>query len=272
MPRFAESEYQRYRELHERGLVSTTDMERAQVQRDRQAAARRAAAYAVEVAGFEVESARACWTLPVVSARPRTSRNSRFARRWRAGAAPSPLLRGRDRAGEPVLDVGSLEDLEVQVDLLSMAAVRVRPGHARLMTGWGGDGCWKVRCVGSSRPDLPGVSALGVEEQRVPVIIDFDGSGRGLGQLGVGYRVEAEFLLWEDDDVLQVPTSALFRTDGDWTVFVVDKGAPACAGSSAGARADWSPRFFEPERSSSPRISSAGARGLTGRQKSRAPQ
>jgi HlyD family secretion protein len=129
---------------------------------------------------------------------------------------------GAVAAGEPVLDVGSLDDLEVQVDLLSMAAVRVRPEMPVFrMSGWGGDEVLEGRVRRVEPAGFTRVSALGVEEQRVPVIIDFVDPEAAWAQLGVAYRVEAEFIVWEDDDVLQVPTSALFRVDGKWAVYVV---------------------------------------------------
>src|SRR5690554_426177 len=69
------------------------------------------------------------------------------------------------------------------------------------------------------------VSALGVDEQRVPVIIDFDdGQDPAALGLGSGFRVDAEFLVWQADEVLQLPTSALFRADGQWAVFRVEEG------------------------------------------------
>jgi HlyD family secretion protein len=131
---------------------------------------------------------------------------------------------GAIAAGEAVVDVGSLEDLEVQVDLLSMMAVRVRPGMRVLMTGWGGDEVLEGTVRRIEPAGFTRVSALGVEEQRVPVIIDFVDPEQAWEQLGVAYRVEAEFLVWEGEDIIQVPTSALFRVDGQWTVYVIDGG------------------------------------------------
>lgn len=223
--RFAESEYQRYRELHERGLVSTTEMERALSSRDRSAAARHAAAHAVEVAGFEVESARA--VLDIASGERPASDQPELEVRSPVGGTVLRRHRcceGAISAGEPVLDVGSLTDLEVQVDLLSTAAVRVRPGMRVIMTGWGGDDeltgtVRRVEPAGFTR-----VSALGVDEQRVPVVIDFDDPATAWDRLGVAYRIEAEFIVWEADEVIQVPTSALFRLDGEWNVYLVEEG------------------------------------------------
>jgi HlyD family secretion protein len=223
--RFSESEYQRYRELHQRNLVSTTEMERARSNRDRQIAARRAAEYAIEVAGFEAESAR----LVLETASGQRSAQSQPELEIRSPIDGLVLrvqrcCEGTINAGDPVLDVGSLKDLEIEVNLLSIAAVRVSPGMRVLLSGWGGDAILEGRVRRIDPAGFTRVSALGVEEQRVAVIVDFTDPQTAWKELGVGYRVEAEFLLWEGEEVLKIPTSALFRSDGQWAVYVVEEG------------------------------------------------
>ena len=68
------------------------------------------------------------------------------------------------------------------------------------------------------------VSALGIEEQRVNVIIDFTDPAENWARLGHGYRVEARIVLWQGEDVLKVPQVALFRQDGQWSVYVKEDG------------------------------------------------
>ncbi len=225
---FAESEFQRYQQLRERELVSATDMERVRSVRDRQRSAVRAAEHAVEVARFEVQSARA--VLDIASGqRPEGPEGERTLLDVHSPTAGLVLRRhrcceGAINPGDPVLDVGDLADLEVQVDLLSMDAVRVRSGMRVNITGWGGDEMLDARVRRVEPAGFTRVSALGVDEQRVPVIVDFVDVARAAEQLGVEFRVEAEFVLWEGEEVVQIPTSALFRSDGRWTVFVVDGG------------------------------------------------
>ena len=222
--RFADAEYDRYRQLHQRNLVSTADLEQRQSQRDRQRAIESAAASSVEAARFEVESARA--VLAIASGQRGDTEHPELE--VRAPIRGTVLTRyrcceGSVASGEPILELGSLADLEIQVDLLSMDAVRVRPGMGVRLTGWGGEPLTgqvrRIEPTGYTR-----VSALGVDEQRVPVIIDFmeeaDPAAQGLGG---GFRVDAEFLVWEADDILQLPTSALFRADGDWAVFTIEE-------------------------------------------------
>lgn len=222
---FADSEFQRYQQLRERELVSATDMERARSVRDRQRASVRAAEQSVEVARFELESARA--VLDIASGqRPDEEQRVLEVRSPSAGLvlARHRCCEGSINPGAAVLDVGNLADLEMQVDLLSMDAVRVRPGMRVEITGWGGDEVLEGRVRRVEPAGFTRISALGVEEQRVPVIVDFVDVEAAAERLGVGFRVEAGFVLWEGDDVTQIPTSALFRSEGRWAVFVVADG------------------------------------------------
>ncbi|MCE8031933.1 efflux RND transporter periplasmic adaptor subunit [Halomonas sp. MCCC 1A11057] len=223
--RFAEAEYQRYRQLHERNLISTAELEQRQNQRDRLRALENSAASGVEVARFEVESARAL--LAVASGQ--RSESDQPVLQVRAPVSGLVLTRyrcceGSVSAGDPILELGSLDDLEIQVDLLSMDAVRLRPGMTVNITGWGGEPLTgHVRRIAPS--GFTRTSALGVDEQRVPVIVDFaDGLDLATLGLGSGFRVDAEFVVWAADEVLQMPTSALFRHQGEWSVFVIEAG------------------------------------------------
>ncbi|MDR9439482.1 MAG: HlyD family efflux transporter periplasmic adaptor subunit [Halomonas sp.] len=221
--RFAEAEYQRYRRLHERDLVSTADLEHHESLRDRQRALERAAASSVEAARFEVESARA--VLAVTS-----GQRSGADQPMLEVAAPVAgvvlerfrCCEGTVEAGQPILEIGRLADMEILVDLLSMDAVRLAPGMEVRITGWGGEPlAGRVRRIEPA--GFTRTSALGVDEQRVPVVIDFDEAVEPAARgLGTGFRVEVEFLIWQGDDVLQVPTSALFRDDGRWAAYVVE--------------------------------------------------
>jgi HlyD family secretion protein len=128
------------------------------------------------------------------------------------------------QAGAPVLEIGRLEELEVRVDLLSMDAVRVEAGTRVIIEGWGGEAPLEGRVRRVEPAGFMRISALGVEEQRVPVLIEITSPREQWQDLGVGFRVEAQFVLWEGEDVLQVPGSALFRVDNHWRVFVMEGG------------------------------------------------
>lgn len=127
--------------------------------------------------------------------------------------------------GTPLLEVGDPRDLEIDIEVLSTDAVKIRPGHKVRLKHWGGDQplLGHVRLVEPS--GFLKISALGVEEQRVHVIANFDVPHSERPTLGDGYRVEAEIVIWEKDDVLKVPTGALFRENGTSHAPVSDKPA-----------------------------------------------
>jgi len=128
-------------------------------------------------------------------------------------------------AGEAILQIGDVDsDLEVMAELLSSDAVQVAPGNPVIITNWGGGA------------DLEGVveridpygytkfSALGVEEQRVETIIRFADPTADRDGLGHGYRVEVRIVVWSRENAVLVPSSALFRHQGAWSVFRVEDG------------------------------------------------
>lgn len=123
--------------------------------------------------------------------------------------------------GAPVIVVGDPKKLEIVVDVLSTEAVKVRPGMAVSIEDWGGErpARGRVRAVEASA--FTKVSALGVEEQRVNVIVDFLDPPELLGD---GYKVEVRIIIWEAENVLKVPQSALFRHGNQWCVFVIEDG------------------------------------------------
>lgn len=128
------------------------------------------------------------------------------------------------QAGEPLVEIGDSRDLEVVVDLLSADAVKVEVGQRVMLDEWGGDGTLAGRVRRVEPFGFTKVSALGIEEQRVNVIIDLTDPPERWKRLGHGYRVEARIVLWEGEDVLALPLSALFRSDGGFAVFVVEDG------------------------------------------------
>ena len=139
--------------------------------------------------------------------------------------------------GTPLLEVGDPRDLEIDIEVLSTDAVKILPHQIVRLKHWGGEKplLAHVRLVEPS--GYLKLSALGVEEQRVHVIAQFDTPYAERPTLGNGYRVEAEIVIWEENDVLKVPTGALFRDNGAsqttssekpaadiWAVFVVENG------------------------------------------------
>lgn len=221
----AEQEFARRQDLLARQLISRTEFDQAESRRDAAAAAAGAAASAVDVARHEVEAAAA-----VLS----------YAGAMAAGEAPAPValrapvdgrvLRrlqesaGVVPAGQPLVEVGDTRALEVEVEVLSRDAVRIEPGGRVLFERWGGGEALEGRVRVVEPAGFTKISALGVEEQRVLVIADLLDPPEAWQRLGDGYRVEARFITWAQEDALTAPASALFRRADAWEAFVAEDG------------------------------------------------
>ncbi|QKG72719.1 efflux RND transporter periplasmic adaptor subunit [Erythrobacter mangrovi] len=131
--------------------------------------------------------------------------------------------------GTPLVTIGDPQEIEVVVDLISREAARVSVGDRVSITQWGGDATIAGRVKQVEPFGRLKISALGIEEQRVNVIVGFEPKqADALARLGHGYQVDATFILWSDDKALRVPIGALFRGgDGGWRVFVIERGRTA---------------------------------------------
>jgi HlyD family secretion protein len=127
-------------------------------------------------------------------------------------------------AGAPLIELGNPRDLEIVTDLLSADAVRIKPGASVRIENWGEAKPLKAKVRRIEPYGFTKISALGVEEQRVNVIIDITDPPAVWGRLGHGYRVIVRIAEWESPDSLQLPVSALFREKGAWAVFAVEGG------------------------------------------------
>ena len=128
-------------------------------------------------------------------------------------------------AGDPLIEIGDPGQLEIVADLLSTDAVRVKVGARAFVEQWGGDTPLEARVRRIEPAGFMKISALGVEEQRVNVVLDFvNPSPAARAALGDGYRVEVRVVIWECANVVNVPTSALFRHGDKWAVYVIDAG------------------------------------------------
>jgi HlyD family secretion protein len=122
--------------------------------------------------------------------------------------------------GTPLLEIGDLGDLEVVVDVLSSDAVGIHPGTPVWIEHWGGAAPLPARVQRVEPAAFTKISALGVEEQRVNVVIDITAPVAERAGLGDGFRVDARILLRSVENAVAVPTSALFRDGAGWAVFV----------------------------------------------------
>ena len=128
--------------------------------------------------------------------------------------------------GTQLVTIGDPQRIEAVVDLLSREATRVKPGDRVEITEWGGPEPIEGYVKGIEPFGRLKVSALGIEEQRVNVIIGFaPGAVAKVARLGHGYQIDATIILWSRKDALRVPIGALFRgADGGWSAFVVERG------------------------------------------------
>jgi HlyD family secretion protein len=138
----------------------------------------------------------------------------RILRVWQESEGPAAI-------GAPLLELADLSDLEVVVDVLTTDAVLILPGADVWLERWGGDEAveGRVRLVEPS--GFTKISALGVEEQRVNVVIDIVERNGQWRTVGDGYRVDTRIVVFSRDDAVKVPTGALFREGDGWAVFVV---------------------------------------------------
>jgi HlyD family secretion protein len=127
------------------------------------------------------------------------------------------------RAGEPLIEVGDPEDLEIVVDLLSSDAVKVEPGQRVVIEGWGGRAPLDGRVRRVEPFGFTKISALGIEEQRVNVIIDIEAPHEAWRALGHGYQLDTR-IVTSEAEALVVPVPTLFREHNRWMVFVVENG------------------------------------------------
>jgi HlyD family secretion protein len=124
-------------------------------------------------------------------------------------------------AGLPLMTVGDPSQMEAVVDVLSVDAVKIQPGMRMLLRDWGGDTPLEARVRLVEPVAFTKISALGIEEQRVNVIADPVGSPWPLGD---GYRIQARIVLWQQDEVLKLPGSSVFRVGNEWRIFVAENG------------------------------------------------
>lgn len=127
-------------------------------------------------------------------------------------------------AGTPLLDIGDPADLEAVIEVLSRDGAAIAPGAKVELEQWGGGESLAARVRLVEPAAFLKVSALGVEEQRVNVVVDFVTPYEQRRNLGDNFRVEARIVVWEAEQALKVPAGALFRRGQNWAAFVLADG------------------------------------------------
>lgn len=217
----ARRERSRIEQLAGLGIATTQSLEQARTAEQRTVNTLAAAEYRAGAATAQLKEAMAA----LLAANPDQADAGTIVR-IRAPLS-GPVLRVLEKserivtAGTPLLLLGDTRQLEVVVDLLSSDAVKVTPGAEVILEEWGGKQPLKGRVRIVEPYAFTKVSALGVDEQRVNIIVDFIDEPAGLGD---GYRVVARIITWTKNNVRKIPVSALFRQGERWCVFIVEQG------------------------------------------------
>jgi HlyD family secretion protein len=219
---FAEKDVVRYRDLAASGVTAQRSMSQYVMEADTRRAALAVANKMVEQRQAELEQARASLIgpaavdadkpVPVVEVRAPVAGRVLEVQRESENAIAQ---------GQPIMTVGDVRDIEIMLEMLSEDAVKVRPGMRAFIEGWGGTTLnARVRLVEPF--SYTKVSALGIEEQRVHVLLDFTDPPEKWQAMGHGYRVTGKIVTWEGADTLTLPMGALFRDGTQWAVYSVD--------------------------------------------------
>ena len=217
--KLAAANFERIDALFQRGFATRTAHDAARAARDASAARLAEARGAKDAAHSELQAARARLIGP-------SGTGSGKILDIRAPESGSVLRLIHESetpiaAGTPIVEIGNPVAIEIVTDLLSRDAVKIKPGSKVLIDNWGGEQPLAGKVLRIEPFGFTKISALGVEEQRVNVILEFTDPEKARERLGHGYRVIVRIIEWSDDKVLQVPISALFRDKGQWSVFVV---------------------------------------------------
>jgi len=223
---FASKQAARLRKLQSAGNASDEEAETAELEATSAARERDSAKFAARVAKHELEMAKAALARSAGTSGQKT--NDVFEIRSPIVGTVLRILReseGVITAGTPIMEVADPHALEIVVDVLTSDAVEIEHGDAVIIERWGGEGTLAAHVKLVEPSAFTKVSSLGVEEQRVNVIIELDDPFERWQALGDGYAVEAAVVVFEDDAAVQVPTSALLRNIDGWSVYVIEDGA-----------------------------------------------
>jgi HlyD family secretion protein len=240
---YARAELLRARGLHTKG-ISAQELEHLELKDRTASEEEQAALFAQQMADYELELAQAV----LVRSRPASPGEAELRYLEISSPITGRVLRVFQESetvvsvGQHLLEVGDPETLECEIDVLSADAVKIKEGAPAFLEHWGGEKPLKCHVRRIEPAGFTKISALGVEEQRVWVIIDFDDPREARQTLGDAFRVEARIVIWEGKDVLKVPASALFRKGDGWAVFLAEEGRavlqPVAIGHSNGLDAE----------------------------------
>lgn len=228
----AESNRQRTRNLKAAGTLSQADRDLAESQVSIKSAEVRAAEFSMQVIDYELAQANAALARPESK-----SPNDRIEIKSPVSGRVLNVFQESEttlNSGTPILEVGDPADIEIEAEILSRDAVSIRPGDSVEIEQWGGELPLKGRVRRVEPAAFTKISALGVEEQRVIVLSDLVDPPEAAKLLGDRYRVEVRVGVWHSDDVLVIPSGALFREGDAWKSYLYQNGKARLTAVTAG--------------------------------------
>lgn len=234
---FATTNWNRVKNLREKGTVSDTDRDNAERDAEMKTREVQAAEFSLKVAEFEHAQAKAALLQiesPAGSGTTIDIRSPVSGRVLKVQQESAMVV----APGTAILEIGDPSDIEIEAEILSRDAVGIKPGTKVVIDQWGGDAPLEATVRRVEPAAFTKVSALGVEEQRVIVLSDLSHPPADAKALGDRYRVEVRIAVWNDQDALLIPAGALFREGTEWKTFVFDhdkaRAVPLQAGKSDG--------------------------------------
>lgn len=226
------SELRRIEQMFAAGTVSPQDRESAQLRETAAARETISAEAALRAAETELTEFPAVATAPGAPVEVRAPVAGRVLRVFQESSRVVA-------SGTPLVELGDPADLEVVVEMLSRDGAAIGPGARVELDQWGGPVPLEGRVRLVEPAAFTKISALGVEEQRVNVVVDIVTPVAGRASLGDNFRVEARAIVWEDARALKVPASGVFRRGSAWAAYVVRDGraalVPVQTGRGSGA-------------------------------------
>lgn len=233
--RKAEGDLSRVRTLSEQGFASRQALDAGEAQARAARAATRAATAQLAVRRSDLAAARSALLGPEAEG------GHAVAVIAPASGYVSRVLQESERTvamGAPLVEIGDQSGLEAAIEFLTQDAVRIREGMRAEIFDWGGEGTIPAVVRRVEPQGFTKVSALGVEEQRVLVLLQFEGSPAVWSRLGPGYRLWGRVILRQAAKAVKAPLGALVRSDGGWAVFRVVDGRARLTPIAVGAMTD----------------------------------
>jgi HlyD family secretion protein len=234
---FAQSQFERTQALVTRGVTSITRLEDDSQKLAVANAAMEAAQARIEMAQSTIERARASLLSPDAAASSLDACCVQLTSPADGVVLSVAAISERPVSiGTPLVSIGDPDQLELVADILSNDAVRLKPGALAYVERWGGGEILEARLDRINPKARTKVSALGIEEQRVDAFFNLVSPTAARASLGDGFSVFLRIVEWRADDVLQIPLSAVFRTEDGLAVFVAFEGIAQSRAVTLGRR------------------------------------